>query len=190
MSRNEENDANENKKKVFKLDDKIEIFERFIQTGQQLTGKTIFEGYPVGQWAVQIRNNIRRLENGKVSGKLPSKEKLDRLEELGILERKIGSSIDEKIQAMEAWMKKYPLAKLCLTKVSFVVLEKYASSQEEFDNLKEEYQKMIKYYEYARVRNGYGKLTPQQFLKCKEANIGGVFGYPTYVEEASKVYRN
>lgn len=190
MSRKKENSANENKRNNLKLDDKIEIFERFFQTGQTLTGKTIFEGYPIGQWAIQIRNNIRRLESGKISGNLPSEEKLETLERLGILQRKKGASIDEKIQAMEDWMKKYPLAKICLTKSSLKVLEQYAKNEKEFANLKEEYKKMMKYYEYARVRNGYGKLTSQQFLKCKEGNIGGVFGFPTYIEEASEFYRN
>ena len=190
MSEVKDNGAKENQKNKLKLDDKIEIFERFFQTGQTLTGKTFFEGYPIGQWAVQIRNNIRRIEKGKASGNLPAEEQLEKLDRLGILQRKIGPSIDEKIQAMEEWMKKYPLAKICLTKLSFDVIEQYAKSEEELKVLKEEYKKMMKYYEYARVRNVYGKLTSLQFLKCKEANIGGVFGFPTYVEEASEFYRN
>ena len=189
MSKKNHIGANDKRRNPIKLETKIEIFERFLQTGEELNGKTVFDGYPVGQWAVQIRNNIKRLESEKCPGKLPPKEQIEKLTNLGILERKKGAKIDEKIDLMADWIKKYPLAKICLNIVRFEVLEQYAKSEEDLEKLKQEYQEMIKYYEYARTRNVYGKLTPDQVLKCKDANIGGVFGYPTYMENLAKEYR-
>lgn len=98
--------------------------------------------------------------------------------------------IDKKIEAMVEWMKKYPLAKICIVEINYDVLKNYAENEEDFQQLKQEYKKMVKYYEYARVRKLYGKLTPKQELKCKDGNIGGVFGYPSQIEDFAEIYRN
>ena len=60
------------------LDEKIEIFERFKKTKKEFNSKTIFEGYPIGQWSILIRNRVR-------TGTKISEEQL---EKLGILELK------------------------------------------------------------------------------------------------------
>ena len=102
------------KRSKVKLEQKIEIFEEFMKTGDELVGNTIFKGYPIGQWAIQIRASLNRINDGK-EGKVsinPTKEQLEQLESMGILERQFGSTIDEKIDSLVEWRRKYPKIKI------------------------------------------------------------------------------
>lgn len=102
------------KRSKVKLEQKIEIFEEFMKTGEELVGNTTFEGYPIGQWAIQIRNSLNRMNDGK-DDKVkinPTKDQLEKLESMGILERQIDSTIDEKIDSLVEWRKRYPKIKM------------------------------------------------------------------------------
>ena len=167
-------------KKRMSLDEKIKILQRYILTGERLQEKTVFEGHSIGRWAVCIRANFRK---GKID---LTDEQLTKLKELGILERQIESTIDEKIEALIRWRKKYPEIKI-IPKATENTLKKYANTEQEFIRLQEEYDKMHKYYEYIKDRNSRKKLTMEQQEKCKEAFIGGVF-YSSKVEEMAKKY--
>lgn len=157
-------------RKKISLDEKIEIFEKFSKQGETLTSQTIFEGYPIGQWAVQLRNEINR-------GREVSPEQYEKLSELRILGRQIDSTIDEKIEALVKWNEKYPKARLVRGDIE--VLREYALFLgEDYNQLISEYEKMQQYYDYVRARNSKQKLTPEQFKKCNEGNVGGVFGVP------------
>lgn len=173
--------------KLVPLKEKMKIFEKFSKTGEKITGKTIFDGYPIGQWAIQIRSSVKRTKNNKKHEINATEEQLRRLEEMGILERQIESTIDEKIDALIEWKAKYPKAKM-RQHTSNEVLEEYAKTEEEYKKLLEEYEKMQKYYEYIRKRKTQNKLTKKQFIKCKEGNVGGIFKYPTKVEKLAKKY--
>lgn len=75
------------KRKTISLQEKIEIYERYLEEGNgDIDGLTEYEGKPIGQWAVQIRSMVK---NGyeRIN---PTEEQLERLDELGILERRIG----------------------------------------------------------------------------------------------------
>ena len=170
------------------LEEKIQIFERFSKTGEELLGNTKFEGHPIGQWAIQIRNTLKRMKEGKEEKRTMNltEEQLERLESLGILERRIDSTIDEKIDALIAWRKKYPEAQI--VPASREVLSQYVKTEEEQQQILEEYEKMQKYYEYIRARKSQGKLDEEQILKCKEGDVEGVFGYPTKIEELAQKY--
>lgn len=178
------------KRDKISLEDKIEIFERFSKIDEELTGSTMFEGYPVGQWAIQIRSSIKRMNEGKkVKVKInPSEKQLDRLDKLGILERQIDSTIDEKIEALVEWMKKYPKAQVSKN-VLKEILKEYAETDEEYEAIVSEYEKMKKYYDYAKYRKYEKKLTKEQISKCKEGNVGGVFGYSSYIEKLAKKFK-
>lgn len=39
---------------------KIKLIEEFIKTGEVLTGKTVYKGYPIGVWVIQIRSQIKK----------------------------------------------------------------------------------------------------------------------------------
>lgn len=170
------------------LEEKIKIFEKFAQTGEELVGNTIFEDYPIGQWAIQIRNSINGINNDKENRKKLNltEEQLEKLENLGILERQI-ATIDEKIDSLVNWREKYPKAKI-IPIASEEILKEYVKTDEEYKNLKEEYDKIQRYYEYVRARKSQGKLNQEQILKCKEGYVGGVFGHSTKVEELAKKY--
>ena len=177
------------KRRKVKLEQKIEIFEEFMKTEEKLVGNTIFKGYPIGQWAIQIRNSFNRMNNGKDDKVTISltKEKLEKLESMGILERQIDSTIDEKIDSLVEWRRKYP--KIKITPIATdEELREYARTDEEFVQIQEEYEKMQRYYDYVRLRKHQGKLNEEQMKRLKEGKIGGVFGYPTRIEELAKRY--
>ena len=177
------------KRRKVKLEQKIEIFEEFMKTEEKLVGNTIFKGYPIGQWAIQIRNSLNRMNNGKDDKVKISltKEKLEKLESMGILERQIDSTIDEKIDSLVEWRRKYP--KIKITPIATdEELREYARTDEEFVQIQEEYEKMQRYYDYVRIRKHQGKLNEEQMKRLKEGKIGGVFGYPTRIEELAKRY--
>ena len=177
--------------KRYSLEEKIRIIEEFKKNNEEITGTTMYEGYPIGQWAIQIRASLKRLKNGKKSSINPTESQLERLEKLGILKSQLEATIDEKIKSMAEWIKKYP-------KATFVhingnrkvedILKEYSSNDEKYENLLEEYKKMQSYYDYARYRKSQGKLTDEQLENAKEANIRGVFGYSRKVEELAKKY--
>ena len=171
------------KRNIVTLDEKIEIFEKFNETGEELTGDTVFEGYPVGYWAVQIRSQIKQKNEGTKKVTInPTEKQLEKLDALGILERRIEATIDEKIGMLVEWMAKYPKAKIS-TNIPEDVLRNYATTEEEYKRILEEYKKMQRYYDYVTYRQYGRKLTKEQISKCKEGNIRGPFGYPTEVEE-------
>ena len=176
MSRNRKTDVS--------IEEKIEIFEKFRETNEPLNGQTMYNGYPVGKWSIQLRSQI--IKRGR---NLP-KEQLDKLAELGILERVIESTIDEKIEALVEWCQKYP--NIIKFKSKFIpeeMLKEYSHSEEEYKKLLAEYEKMQKYYEYISARKRKGKLTPEQEQKCKEGNIKNIFGYSSKIEDLAKKYR-
>lgn len=177
------------KRSKVKLEQKIEIFEEFMKTGEELVGNTTFEGYPIGQWAIQIRNSLNRMNDGK-DGKVkinPTKDQLEKLESMGILERQIDSTIDEKIDSLVEWRRRYPKIKM-IPIATDEELREYARTDEEFSQIQEEYEKMQRYYDYVRYRKYQGKLNEKQMEKCKEGEVGGVFGYSARIEELSKKY--
>lgn len=171
------------------LEQKIEIFEEFMKTGEELVGNTTFEGYPIGQWAIQIRSSLNKMNNGKDErGKInPTKEQLEQLESMGILERQFDSTIDEKIDSLIEWRKKYPKIRIKPIATD-EELKEYARTDEEFSQIQEEYEKMQRYYDYVRYRKYQGKLNEKQMEKCKEGEIGGVFGYSATIEELAQRY--
>ena len=171
--------------KKYSVEEKIKIFEEFKKTGEEITGKTVFNGYPIGQWGIQIRNLINKSKGEKKYIKI-TEEQMVKLKELGILERQKDSMIDEKIQDLKIWMEKYPKAKVSRDSVSEGNLKQYATSNEDYEKLLEEYKKMQNHYAYIRDRRSKGKLPTEKEKECKEANIGGVFGFSTQIENLAK----
>lgn len=195
------------KRRTISLEEKIEIFERFAKTEEELVGNTTFEGYPIGQWAIQIRSSINRINRGNANkGELNlSETQLERLEKLGILERQIDSTIEEKIDAIIEWNKQYPVMRL--DEDSHLYADRYLLEQDErllrihdedeltdgerydrIKNISERFEKLKKYYDYVKQRKNQGKLTEVQISRCKEGNVRGVFGYPESTEQIANDY--
>lgn len=201
------------KRRTISLEEKIEIFERFAETEEELVGKTIFEGYPIGQWAIQIRSRINRMNKGNANKENfnPSETQLERLEKLGILERQVGK-IDEKIDELIKWNKEYPMMRLDeenhmvdLHNSDYIDYdmveynERYLNIHdkdeltlgERYDRLEsisKRFKELQNYYEYVKSRKYRGKLTEEQISRCKEGNVRGVFGYPESTEKIAHDY--
>lgn len=189
------------KRRTISLEEKIEIFERFAKTEEELVGNTTFEGYPIGQWTIQIRSSINRINRGNANkGELnPSETQLERLENLGILERQLGT-IDERIDELIEWNKEYPMMRLDKGSPLYAnwhLLEQderllrihdegELTNGERYDRIKnilERFEKLQNYYQYVKQRKNLGKLTEEQISRCKEGNVRGVFGYPESTEK-------
>ncbi len=171
------------------LDEKIEIFEKFLNTGNTIKGNTVFEGYPIGQWAIQIRSAIKKQSKNERTNRTSyikiTEEQLNKLNTLGILDRQIEATLDEKIDMLIQWMAQYPKANM-RTYIPKDILKEYASTEEEYLSLTTQYQNMQRYYNYIVYIKCNGKLSKKQFSKCKKGNVRGVFGYPTSIEELAK----
>ena len=176
------------KREIVSLEEKIEIFERYLEEGNDdIDGLTVYEGKPIGQWAVQIRYGIKK------GGNL-TEDQLEKLDELGILERRIDSTLDEKIDALIEWKKKYPDVVITRENLNQPIgdetikkLKELAQAEGiEFSEIEEKYKKIKSYNNYIRYRETEGALTEQQWNKCKEGNLGGKFGFSTEAEQLAK----
>lgn len=98
------------------------------------------------------------------------------------------STIDQKIEALIEWNRKYPFAKMVSNFYIKNPLRYYAHSEEEYKTLSDQFLKMQKYYDYVTDRKSRGKLAPSLEKMCKEGNIRGVFGYPSTTEALSQKY--
>lgn len=88
--------------------------------------------------------------------------------------------IESSIKEVKEWMEKHPNMKLSPK----VKDENFKDNTE----LKEEYDKMRKLYEYLRAEKSKNNMSDEQINRCKEANIGGVFGYSEKYEEIVKAW--
>ena len=169
-----------------KIDEKIEIIKRYKKTKkEEINGKTDFEGYPIGKWVIQIRSFFNR---GKLNF---SAEQEKILKELGILEnRRTRMSIDERIDELIEWNRKYPMMRIT-TNVNSTTekLRQYSQDDSEYYELEKIYRRMQNHYKYIIRSNKNGKLSSDQEEKCVRGNIGGPFLKPDKIGELAKKYR-
>lgn len=131
---------------------KIKLFIEFKKLGQELTSETIYEEQPIGIWAIEIRSQIRK---GRIK---PTKEELKQLKELGILDRRYDSNVEEKIQELIEWNSRYPLATMVFLEDIEGILKQYANSDEEYKTLVKRYERMQNHYAYIRSRKSRRKI--------------------------------
>ena len=171
---------------MISIDEKIKVFQEFRieHKDEKIVGKTIYKGYPIGAWAIQIRSAIKKKEL------ILTKERKEKWCNLGILERQIDSTIDEKIDALIKWSTKYPLARVSdFNEPTIRYLKSKAKSEEEFLDLINQYKKMKSYYEYITQRNSNKCLSKEQKEKLIEGNVGGVFLDYGNIKILSSTYR-
>ena len=96
------------------------------------------------------------------------------------------SLVEERINKLCEWRKKYPLLPVDYFEPDFI--EYYSKSNEETGRIKSDYEEMYKYYIYLRDKRSRGELFEDQISRCKEGDIRGVFGYPTELEDLAKKY--
>lgn len=88
--------------------------------------------------------------------------------------------IESSIKELKEWIEKYP--KLTVDKK--VKDEVFGDDT----TLKEEYEKIRKMYGYLRAEKSKNNMSEEQINRCKEANIGGVFGYSEKIEFIAKTW--
>ena len=89
--------------------------------------------------------------------------------------------IENSIEALKEWIEKHPDMSLSLK----VKDEVFKDNKE----LKEEYDKMRKMYAYLRTEKSKKHMSDEQINRCKEANVGGVFGYSKKYEEYAEAWK-
>ncbi len=172
-------------KSKININEKIEILERFFNSGEELKGNTIFEGYPIGGWANQIRSQVKRSNEGENVGLVLSETQLKRLEDMGLLEAQ-RENISERIKTLLNWKEEHPDLN---PTTSSVPSELYDGRDKNWRKIEAEYNKIYKDYKYVKAKYKLGKLTEEQITSCKEARVGGIFGYPKKIEEIAKEYK-
>ena len=115
---------------------------------------------------------------------LREQEKTDNSNETLVSRRK--TSIDDKIDSLINWLKKYPTA--TIQPVNKYFFDENIRSKEELIRFNNEFKRMNEYYNYLRERKSKNKLNPDQIARCKEGNLGGVFGYSSAIEEMASRY--
>ena len=177
------------RKQTISLDEKITILKRYFELSEpddELTGDTYFDGYPIGQWAIQIRADYNKGRGNY------TEEQISFLTDNKILDRRIEATIDEKIDALIEWKDKHP--DIVLSYNSNRYIERYLlanrnMSKEEMEELQQEYKRMQRYLAYLKNRTSRGKLKEEQLEKLRQANFDEQYGYSDEIEQLSLKYR-
>lgn len=110
----------------------------------------------------------------------------NRIKELSKREKNI--DIDKRIEDMIAWKKLYPKIEITSKEPHFYEIREYGSSDEEIEKIYNERKDMHKYYDFLKTKFYRGELSQDQFAKCKEGNIRGIFGYPSKIEKIANSF--
>ena len=188
-------DINETVKKIEKLtrrkslsiDEKIDLFEKYINENENgIIQDTVYEGYPIGTMLVQMRSDIRK----KINIQRYSPEQIEKLTEMGLLEDKHESTIDEKVARLEAF---------CINNSELWLVSKSADAniekfyladidEQERKNIIEQLNLARKDYEYIYHRKIDGKLPDEYAERLRQAGVGKSFGYKDEIEDLAKQY--
>lgn len=150
-------------KRGLQVSEKIDLFERYLKENPNETihYDTIFDGYHIGQFLIQIRQAMIYSKSGFCKY---TPEDLERMEKLGLL-YKAKDTIADKVERLKAFCKKYPDA------FSYVPqLRKELNDEEikELDEVKDD-------YDYIKVRRSKGKLSKNIEEELTKNHIGGIF---------------
>lgn len=100
--RNIQNGARRNR--TLFLEQKISLFQDYIDDNPEepIIISTIYKGYPIGQMLISLRSQI------KTKPESVSQEHYEKLKEMGLLENRHESTIEEKIDRLEEFCKSNP----------------------------------------------------------------------------------
>lgn len=96
--------------------------------------------------------------------------------------------LDKKVEALIEWSKKYPKVEMG-TYGTTKYLKQYASSEAEYESLKEQYKKMREYYNYLSKLKKEKRLPADRLEKLRNGNVRGEFGESDFTLELAKKYR-
>ncbi len=151
------------------LTEKIDLFEKYYEENREETihGDTIYNGYPIGQYMISIRQAII---HGKNNMKYDEND-IERLEKLGLL-YDANDTIEAKVERLKLYCKDHPYAFS-----NYMEIKKQLQIEGKEKEL-EEFEKLYNSnYKYITARRNRGKITDEIENELKEAKIGGVFGF-------------
>lgn len=151
------------------LTEKIDLFEKYYEENPEETihGDTIYNGYPIGQYMISIRQAII---HGKNNMKYDEND-IERLEKLGLL-YDANDTIEAKVERLKLYCKDHPYAFS-----NYMEIKKQLQIEGKEKEL-EEFEKLYNSnYKYITARRNRGKITDEIENELKEAKIGGVFGF-------------
>ena len=161
---------------------KLDLIKEYFDSGfklQDTNVHTTYKGYPIGEWIIFIRS---RANQNKI--RLTEKQR-ELFSGLNLLDKKrVG--IDKQIDFLVGWCSKYP--EIGIKNWNEEIAKKYCGSQQEYDNLFQQYNIARDYYNYIRIRHWENKLSSEQVTRCKEGNVRGIFGYPAQIESLARYY--
>ena len=149
--------------RVLKVSEKIDLIERYLKENpnKEIHNDTIFEGYHIGVFLVQIR---QAMVYGKEKLLTYTKADMERIEKLGLL-YETRDTIYEKAKRLKSFCQKYPYA------FSYVLQLHKSLNEEEL----REFEKIMNDYAYIRGRKSRGKLPKELEKELNNSQIGGVF---------------
>ena len=142
---------------------------------------TVYKGFDLGKRIQVVRWQI---ENEVIS---ITPEQREKLEQLGLFEKKKLRSLDDNIDIAIQWRKDFPdmLIKVYLNDED---IKSHANSPEEVEEFKRRHREAKIAYDYIKRRSNAGKVSKEQLDRCKENYVGIIFGYPSAFEKAAKKY--
>ena len=171
--------------KSLTIEEKVNLFEEYLNdenTDDIIISDTIYEGYPIGMYLISIRSEL----NNEEKAKKYSKEIVKKLENLGLLEDRNESTIDEKIDRLIQFVQNNPeLWKLNKGRNIERTIDKFLGENTDKEKRKELIKQLElanKDYEYIRTRKSQGKLAEEDIKRLKDAGVGRVFGETTRYE--------
>ena len=175
------------RRKSLSIDEKIDLFEKYINENENgIIQDTVYEGYPIGTMLAQMRRDIRK----EINIQRYSPDQIKKLTEMGILEDKHESTIDEKVARLEAFC--INNSELWLhSKNADTDIEKFYLAdidEQERKNIIEQLNLARKDYEYIYHRKIDGKLPDEYAERLRKAGVGKSFGYKDEIEDLGRQY--
>ena len=162
------------------LTEKIDLFEKYYEENPEdaIHSDTIYNGYPIGQYMIAIRQNI-------IHEKIKYDENdIKQLEKLGLLfDPK--DTLEEKVERLKLYCKEHPYAFFNCMKTKKQLQEE--GNEKELKEFEELYNSSYKYIINRRSR---GKITDEIEKELKEAKIGGEFGLEKEDFEEAAILEN
>lgn len=149
------------------LEQKIAIIEEYQQTNdyQIISGKTVYNGYPVGPWILQLRSAIRK-------NKIIDKALIKRLDDVGALKSDF-TTIEERANVLCEIAQKYPEYMIHVGKYTGFVKNFMDNLAD--PNVKADCEFFNDNYKYVAHRMSDGKLPAEIQKMLTEGGVGGLF---------------
>lgn len=185
--------------KKITMSEKMGLFRQYLQDEQtdgNIVGTTVYKGFPIGRYLIEARYEIKK---GGETGKY-TKEIIDELEQMGLLEERREVNFDEKVDRLIDFVRKYPklwsshIVNYKNSKEIGKRVNEFLYEQDKIDEPKTELMaKLIKAekdYEYLANRTYRGLVGEKYLQKLRDGKVGRRFGYRREIEVLASGHKN